>query len=101
MKTLIQQLNEDLVDMRKQNRFTPEFLAGYGSCIADVLVLQTKPTPQSDKPEPVEQEMPDVIKFLLGEGELNGKWFGSGIPEGKAPFWWRTELRKLYTLTKK
>jgi hypothetical protein len=48
-------------------------------------------TPQSDKPEPVEQEMPDVIKFLLGEGELNGK----------APFWWRTELRKLYTLTKK
>jgi hypothetical protein len=35
----------------------------------------------------------EVIAFLLGEGELDGKWFGSGNPEGKAPFWWRTKLR--------
>lgn len=34
-----------------------------------------------------------VIDFLLGEGDLEGRWFGDGIPEGKGPFWWRTHLR--------
>lgn len=49
----------------------------------------------SEKGE-TQEEIPAVIKFLLGEGELDGKWFGGGIPNGKAPFWWRTELRKLF-----
>jgi hypothetical protein len=38
---------------------------------------------------------PDVIKFLLGEGELDGVWYGEH-PGNKGPFWWRTELRKLF-----
>jgi len=37
--------------------------------------------------------MNDVFKFLLGEGPLNGVWFGER-PEGeRGDFWWRKHLR--------
>lgn len=32
-----------------------------------------------------------IIKFLLGETDIDGKWFGDSI-DGK-PFWWREKLR--------
>jgi len=37
--------------------------------------------------------MSDVFKFLLGEGPLDGVWFGER-PEGeRGDFWWRKHLR--------
>jgi len=40
-------------------------------------------------------ELPDVIKFLLGEGSLNGVWYGDPRPDNeKGNFWWRKYLRK-------
>lgn len=44
------------------------------------------------------EELPAVIKFLLGEGTLNGKWYGQTV--AGTPFWWRKELRKLFESVK-
>jgi len=40
------------------------------------------------------QKKPDnrIITFLLGESDYNGFWYGDSM--GRAPFWWRSELRK-------
>lgn len=35
------------------------------------------------QPEPVVSEKADVISFLLGEGALNGTWFGDPKPDGE------------------
>lgn len=39
----------------------------------------------------------EVVSFLLGEGSLDGKWFGDEPPltasGRKAPYWWRKNLR--------
>lgn len=38
-----------------------------------------------------------VVRFLLGEAELDGRWFGDEPPKTKTgrrqPYWWRSELR--------
>jgi hypothetical protein len=38
-----------------------------------------------------------VVRFLLGEAPLDGRWFGDEPPKTKTgrppPYWWRTELR--------
>jgi hypothetical protein len=41
-----------------------------------------------------EPTLDEIIAFLLGEGELNGRWFGEGPPPAyRGMLWWRTELR--------
>lgn len=37
--------------------------------------------------------MSDVFKFLLGEGSIDGAWFGDLHPQAKGQFWWRKHLR--------
>lgn len=39
----------------------------------------------------------DVMKFLLGEGPLDGVWFGDKHPTEKGAFWWRKHLRQFIT----
>ena len=39
-----------------------------------------------------DRELAEVIAFLLGEAEINGKWFGDRHP-GDQPYWWRKHLR--------
>lgn len=38
-----------------------------------------------------------VVRFLLGEAPLDGRWFGDEPPKTKAGrprhYWWRSELR--------
>ena len=36
----------------------------------------------------------DILKFLLGEGKLDGVWFGDKHPTEKGAFWWRKHLRQ-------
>lgn len=35
-----------------------------------------------------------VIKFLLGEGALDGVWFGDKHPTKPGNYWWRGYLRE-------
>lgn len=35
-----------------------------------------------------------VITFLLGEGPLDGVWFGEKHPTERGNFWWRKHLRQ-------
>jgi len=35
-----------------------------------------------------------ILKFLLGEGELEGVWFGDKHPNYVGSFWWRYHLRE-------
>ena len=35
----------------------------------------------------------DVVRFLLGEGPLDGLWFGDLSPDLRGAFWWRNPLR--------
>lgn len=55
----------------------------------------TRPTEKAPAPD-----MPNVIKFLLGEGALDGIWYGQGwvrLENGRTqPYWWRTALRKAW-----
>lgn len=37
--------------------------------------------------------MSDVFKFLLGEGPLDGAWFGERPKGERGDFWWRKHLR--------
>jgi len=36
-----------------------------------------------------DEARPDVIKFLLGLGTLEGYWFGDKPTDGRGAFWWR------------
>ena len=35
-----------------------------------------------------------ILKFLLGEGELDGVWYGDKHPTEQGMFWWRKHLRQ-------
>jgi hypothetical protein len=35
----------------------------------------------------------EMVKFLLGEGDLDGVWFGEEKPGVIGRFWWRKQLR--------
>lgn len=39
----------------------------------------------------------EILKFLLGEGPLEGVWFGEKHPTKRGMFWWRDNLRQCYT----
>jgi hypothetical protein len=45
-------------------------------------------------------ELEGVVKFLLGERPLDGRWFGDDPPVTasgmKRHYWWRTDLRKAH-----
>lgn len=43
-------------------------------------------------------ELPLVVKFLLGESEMDGVWFGESLMD-KPPFWWREKLREAFSAT--
>jgi hypothetical protein len=47
---------------------------------------------QSDTPA----KRDEIIAFLLGEGPLNGLWFGDELP-AKGRYWWRSILREAFT----
>lgn len=51
--------------------------------------------------QPLDECLPDVIKFLLGEGELDGYSFGEFPDNGeqyKRRYWWRKALREAWNL---
>jgi hypothetical protein len=37
--------------------------------------------------------MEKIIKFLLGEADFDGVWFGEKHPTEKGAFWWRKYLK--------
>ena len=41
-------------------------------------------------------ELDDVIAFLMGEGPLQGHWFGDTVPVLHGAYWWRDALRKAW-----
>jgi len=51
-------------------------------------------TPNPEAPEGGKAPtLAEVITFLLGEGPLDGVWFGDRHPTKKGAFWWRKYLR--------
>lgn len=53
--------------------------------------LRASPTPPT-----TEGRLREIHTFLLGEGPLDGRWFGDEPPvvgRLRRPFWWRTNLR--------
>lgn len=54
----------------------------------------TLPVDLKQKPD----ELPPIVKFLLGESDFNGLWFGShDIEANQTKFWWRKHLRELFS----
>lgn len=45
-----------------------------------------------ETPEQYTVKTPAIVKFLLGECDYQGLWYGD-TSDGR-PFWWRTPLRK-------
>lgn len=69
--------------------------ADHGVCAAKeiihaVLALATPSLPEGMVMVPREHP---VFKFLLGEGELEGCWYGDPFI-GRKPYWWREHLRE-------
>ena len=46
-----------------------------------------------------ERRLEEIHRFLLGEGALDGYWFGESL--GRAPYWWRTELSDALSRSRK
>lgn len=49
---------------------------------------------QSPPQLPGKPDFPQVIRFLLGEDSLDGRWYGDEPGDQRPSFWWRTHLRK-------
>lgn len=64
---------------------------------AEILRGSTKPKARRRKGRKA-PKMPEVIRFLLGEVPLNGLWYGDSPVAGVPQFWWRKDLRALFTL---
>lgn len=60
--------------------------------VRDALLAST-PAPAQQERRPMTDEMEKVLRFLLGEDEIDGVWFGERHPVKKGPFWWRGNLR--------
>ena len=57
------------------------------------------PSEKTTTETPPSVQMPPVIKFLLGEGKLDGCGFGEFPDDGKWPkrrYWWRKALREAW-----
>lgn len=50
------------------------------------------------KPTTERELLPTIISFLLGDGGLDGLWFGD--EKAGKPFWWRHQLRAAWTAHK-
>jgi hypothetical protein len=37
-----------------------------------------------------------IFKFLLGEVDIDGYWYGEQHPEYQGKFWWRIRLRQYF-----
>lgn len=53
---------------------------------------ESSPATHEATSEPLVTIREDVARFLLGEGPLDGSWFGEHVG-GRAPYWWRDPLR--------
>lgn len=51
----------------------------------------TQPNPPKSSPD----DLPDVVRFLLGEAALDNCWYGAH-PLGQKPYWWRKALREAW-----
>jgi hypothetical protein len=55
------------------------------------------------QPAPVQEpvawtdEQLQMLNFLYGAGEWDGLWFDQKHPAKKGAFWWRSDLRRLFT----
>ena len=58
---------------------------------AKIEELKTSATPEELR---IDEE---VVRFLLGEGSLDGLWYGDKIPahDDRPPYWWRTRFRAM------
>ena len=54
--------------------------------------LKSKPVSTSST-VPLVTIREDVARFLLGEGALDGLWFGDQSPDLRGTYWWRNPLR--------
>lgn len=79
-----------------ENGIPPIELSGVGHCgcltWTNAMTETDKPTPPSAASGVTLNE--PVIQFLLGSGDLFGKWFGEKSATDK-PFWWREHVRAM------
>jgi hypothetical protein len=84
--------------MRQQGGF--ELIARMATLLDEIVddvprlwrVVGAALTPTPPKGDLCERD--PVFAFLLGEGELEGLWFGDEHPDHYGAFWWRAHLRK-------
>ena len=59
----------------------------------------TPPAQPAPVQEPVAwtDEQLQMLNFLYGSGEWDGLWFDQKHPTKKGAFWWRSDLRRLFT----
>lgn len=75
----------------------PETTTFETDCKKGVRACNRPECPVCNPPTQTTELLPDVIKFLLGEDELDGCWFGQTKPVNAiGEFWWRKYLREAW-----
>ena len=52
------------------------------------------PAPSEGEEGEVDEDMPPVVRYLLGSGPFDGLWYGDDPPQGVGRYWWRRSLRE-------
>ena len=55
---------------------------------------QGPPAPSEGEEGEVDEDMPPVVRYLLGSGPFDGLWYGDDPPQGVGRYWWRRSLRE-------
>jgi len=63
----------------------------------EALVLANKRAAPVQEPVAWTDEQLQMLNFLYGAGEWDGLWFDQKHPAKKGAFWWRSDLRRLFT----
>jgi hypothetical protein len=63
----------------------------------EALVLANKRAAPVQEPVAWTDEQLQMLNFLYGTGEWDGLWFDQKHPAKKGAFWWRSDLRRLFT----
>lgn len=83
-------LEDEARVLHEAHDYSAEFPANDAEQIGKAIdLLRTHPQPNAG----VVTDQHPVIKFVLGEGELDGYWFGEDRPDRRGHYWWRTDLR--------
>ena len=86
-----------LVNIEKADPWQVEMFDKTVTDLRSIIRQATPPTVPMQEPLALTDEQLQMLNFLYGAGEWDGVWFDEKHPTKKGAFWWRSDLRRLFT----